>query len=180
MGAVEDLSPLIDRVYEVLCAGAGEHRTIPKGTFRQGPARTAPAELPRSAAAPALVAVEIDEIAAAPFDDFNEVGDRQVQRYVVLVRVVYPYAGGDYLSRGTDRTKGEDRDSLTRRAPQHQRLIRYALGWPANLARTTKGAETGLVSGLLTYERTPPFAWGKDTLVVTHRFVGEVEIAAPV
>lgn len=141
-----DFQPLVDRVYEVLCDGAGAARTLAEADrFRRGlfPGQD-PAHQARDAHTQKRCWVALTGL---PRGDESEVNDRAL--YTVRVRVDLAYA----LEPEPDQAAWRNLQGLMA-LDAHR--IRGALGFPGNLTQTAAAAATGLASGALVYEDWAP------------------------
>ena len=179
MASATSLRPLVDAVYEVLCEGAGRACLITPRTFKRWTGRGPVTEAPPSALRPPNVQVRFGRI--TPGEHVGRNHDGATQRYEIALDVAYAYEGGNFLGG----TGGGDSDSVMAKLASDQALIKFALEEELNLARTSKGLDTGLASGLLDHvETSEPVQINSaegapQRIVVTHRFVGDVQLARP-
>lgn len=174
---------LLVRLREVIETGAGTLRTTTSGKFKgQLPPGLDANEESRRALLDSdarSVPVEsrvtsIKRSASSP----SEMGNIALYDVNIEVRAVYPVATAATL---TDAT----RDQIAGLAYQHADTLAQALGYAArNLATTTAGASTGLVSGGLAYVGSD-YSWAGDagkggTLTARHRFKGIAQSAPAV
>lgn len=179
MAYADSLSPLVDAILEVLCDGAGCACLIPLKTFKRWTGRGSITEAPPSALRPPAVQVRFGVI--LPGEHVGRNHDGATQRYAIALDVGYAYEGGNFLG---DERAG-DLTGVMKKLASDQRLIKFALEEEGNLTQTSRGADTGLVSGLLDHtESSEPVQinaadGSPQRIVVTHRFVGDVQLARP-
>ena len=137
------MQPLIKRVEEVLCDGAGVARTIAAANrFRRGP-RPLQTRSEQGTEAMVQKGCYVAIVSAEPMDQPEM---HNVLSYIVRVRIDLFYN----LPDGQMHTRF--RDAVVEAATDMHR-IRMALGYPSNLQATAAGAATGLSGSALQFER---------------------------
>jgi len=138
-GVATDFTPLVERIYEVLCEGEGVYRTLAEGD--RFVAKMLPGEsdavLAKKARVQKLVLVAVDEM----LDSVNtqEFSDRA--EYAIKVRVDLAYSSPNPIERAR-------LIDLMTHAKNDAHKVRQALGWPANMTATKDARATGVRSGL--------------------------------
>jgi len=164
--------PLVDRIYEVLCDGAGSLRAL--ALADRYSKRTLPNEgderRAKQSRVQKIALVGIDSIA----DSVNtqEHSDRGEYQAAIRVDLCYhtpnPYERAAVITAMTD-------------AHSDAHLVRAALGWGANMTLTADARETGLAGGGLVFTRTnnPRLSPDSRLFTLTLAFSATVWLAFP-
>lgn len=167
--------PILTRIREVLESGAGVLRTIASGTyygdFHEGLSEQEQARRALTKPRYDVRAVSLTRNEASP-PNMHSLGLKNIEIEVKVTRnLTFSEATADAL-----------RDDMLALAIQDGDVISQALGYTANLATTTSGTATGLVSGVLEYEGSDigevetPDGDRPGRAETLHRFTGRVAI----
>lgn len=166
------------RLREVLQDGAGSLRAITANTFGGNlPDGFSPnGDAVRSVALPQVECL-ISDIERSP-NSPPLVGNVALYKISVRVRVVHRMPSWAQVSE-------TDRDAVKANAAEAADQIAQALSWPGNLAATSGGTSTGLVSGMLSHIKsaTQPVSVvddGAAILATEHLFTGTLRSAPAV
>lgn len=182
--SVSSLAPMLDAILEVLCDGHGLRCKIDPKRFRRWTGRGSITEAPPSALRPPAVAIRFGRV--LPGEDIGRNADGCTQRYEVAIDVGYAYEGGNFLGGEL----GGDSTAVMKKLAGDQSAIKFALEEHGNLDFTARALDTGVVSGLLEHvESSEPVQIDKpdpsggpnvpQRIVVTHRFIADVQLARP-
>ena len=164
--------PLVDRIYEVLCDGAGVYRALAAANrYTKNTLPNEPDERRAKVSRVQKIAlVGIDSIA----DSVNtqEFSDRA--EYQAAIRVDLCYHTPNPYERAAVITQMTDTHSASH-------LVRAALGYPPNMATTQAGLVTGLGDGGLVFTRTsnPRLSPDSRLFTLTIGFTATVWLSFP-
>jgi hypothetical protein len=161
------------RLREVLEAAAGTLRTITAATYGGNLAEelTPDVQAVRSLALPQIEAL-ITDIERSPSSP-PTLSNVALYKLAVRVKVTRRLTAAAQLV-------GATRDLAKSAAARDADVLNQALGFPGNLRATNAAAQTGLVSGLLTHEKStitvrPTDDDGTAVIDTDHRFTGTIQ-----
>lgn len=168
---VTSFDPLLTRIAEVLCDGAGVFRTLPAPLrFRDAAYAQPPTEASTAAHEQKGCIAYITGIRERSFN--SEIAPTAVYEIDVVVETTY------FVEHPSERAAVRAQLAA---AALDGHLVRSALCWPGNLAQTVAGASVGLVDNGLTFRS---FVLGKPDRVTrlmtgAIQFTGAIELSHP-